>query len=89
MRSGTETINQLFKWWGILKQCFRSLDIGKHGKAFRVVAIHTQLAIENGEQLFSIEHIDPHLNDLVHFENNGCDDISELEEDTVTNHTSD
>ena len=64
VRSRTETINSRFKQWGELKQCFRTLDIAKHGKGFRVVAMQTQLAIENGERLFDLEHIDPHINDL-------------------------
>ena len=51
----------------------------KHAKAFRVVAIHTQLGIENGEPLFAVEYIDPHLNNLVYFEKNAYDEYLEKE----------
>ena len=68
--SGTETTNNPFKHWGVLKQCFGVFNVGKHAKAFCSVAIHVQFAIENGEPLFALECIDPHLMDVVHVEHN-------------------
>jgi len=47
-----ETVNRRFKQWGVLKQVYRH-DIDRHGVHFGCVAVLTQLAIENGEPLFS------------------------------------
>jgi hypothetical protein len=45
--------------WGILKQVFRPC-VTKHSQAFRFVAIvTTEIAIENGEPLFSVDYVDP------------------------------
>lgn len=64
VRRRQETVNKRFKQWGILKQVYREKqDIGSHGKAFRAVAIITELAIENGEPLFDVDYEDPYLND--------------------------
>ena len=41
-----------------MKQVYRH-DIKDHGKSFRVVAILTQLSIENGEPLFDVDYQDP------------------------------
>jgi hypothetical protein len=46
-----ETINKRFKDWGALRQTWRH-QIPRHGEAFRVVAIVSQLAINEGEKLF-------------------------------------
>ena len=61
MRRCQETINKRFKQFGVLKQIYRH-DIRDHGSAFRCVAIVTQLSIENGEPLFSVDYQDPYLN---------------------------
>ena len=54
-RSRMETLNRLFKSWGILKQHFRH-TIGKHQTAFKAVAVLTQLALQEGElHLFDVD----------------------------------
>lgn len=80
VRNRTETINKRFKQWGIMKQCFRKRSVDKHGKAFRAVAVMTQLAIENGEPLFQLEYVDPHLDDMHYFEDNAVFDACVTEE---------
>ena len=52
-----ETINGRLKNWGILSQVFRH-DICHHGEVFRACAVLTQLTIEQGEPLFSVEYED-------------------------------
>ena len=59
------------KQWGVLKQVYRSKKVWTHGKRFRLVAIVTQLLIENGQPLFQVEYVDPHVDDLNYFEHNG------------------
>ena len=73
VRRRHETINKRFKQWGILKQAYRG-DITEHGLAFRVVAVVTQLAIENGEPLFSVDYEDP---DFDNFDDEDEDDEDE------------
>ena len=63
VRRRQETINKRFKQFGILKQVYRH-DIRDHGKSFRAVAIITQLSIQNGEPLFSVDYRDPYLDDF-------------------------
>ena len=79
VRRRQETINKRFKQFGVLKQIFRH-ELGMHGDCFRCVAVITQLAIENGEPLFSVECRDPHLDD-------GCypeeDIVEDGDDDTV------
>ena len=58
VRSRQETVNKRFKNWGILKQVFRD-NIPKHGDAFCVIAVLTQLSIEDGEPLFDCGYRDP------------------------------
>lgn len=53
-----ETINKRFKQFGALKQIWRH-QLCNHGLAFRTAAIVTQLSIENGEPLFSVDYVDP------------------------------
>lgn len=57
-----ETINKRFKQFGALKQVWRH-QIINHGKAFRVAAVVTQLSIQNGEPLFSVDYEDPYWDD--------------------------
>lgn len=59
VRSRHETVNNRFKMWGILRQTFRH-DLQLHGDVFRAIAVLTQLAIENGEPLFSVHYDDKH-----------------------------
>jgi DDE superfamily endonuclease len=73
-RKRHETINKRFKQFGILKQAFRSKRLYTHGKIFRAVAIITQLCIEKGEPLFSVDYEDPYDDDLNYFEGNGTID---------------
>lgn len=77
VRRRHETINKRFKQWGILKQVYRG-DIAKHGQVFRLVAIVTQLAIENGEPLFQVDYQDPDWDNL-YFEDG--DVVDEQEDD--------
>lgn len=62
VRRRHETVNKRFKQFGVLKQLYRH-DIRDHGDKFRCVAIVTQLSIQNGEPLFSVDYEDPYLND--------------------------
>jgi hypothetical protein len=57
VRSRHETLNGRLKNWGILAQVYRH-DISKHGDVFRACAVITQLMIQNGEPLFSVEYSD-------------------------------
>lgn len=52
-----ETINKRFKQWEILNVPFRS-DISMHRDVFVAIACITQIAIKNGEPLFSCEDYD-------------------------------
>ena len=53
-----ETVNKRFKQFGIFKQSYRH-DIGNHGDVFRSIAVILQIALENGEPLFSCGYRDP------------------------------
>ena len=57
VRARHETCNGRFKKWGVLKNCYRH-DLAKHGVCFRAIANLTQVAIENGEPLFSVHYVD-------------------------------
>ena len=57
VRARHETFNGRLKNWGILKQVFRH-KVLLHGKVFRACAVITQLMVENGELLFSVEYND-------------------------------
>ena len=57
VRNRQETVNNRFKFWGILRQVYRH-DIAKHGYAFRAIAVITQLSINNGEKLFECGYRD-------------------------------
>ena len=48
VRNRQESINNRFKFWGILAQEFRH-DIADHGDVFRTVAVISQLEINQGE----------------------------------------
>lgn len=48
-----ETINNRLKFWGILKQFFRHHEfLCRHGDVVRAILVLTQIAINQGEQLF-------------------------------------
>ena len=53
VRSRHETCNSRFKNWKILRERYRH-DVGLHGYFFRVIAIMTQLQIDEGERLWQI-----------------------------------
>jgi hypothetical protein len=72
VRRRHETINRRFKQWGILQQVFRG-DAAKHGNAFCVCDIVTQLCIENGEPLFQVDYEDPDFDNL-YFDDEDEDD---------------
>ena len=58
VRNRQESINNRFKFWGILAQEFRH-DIADHGDVFRTVAVISQLEINQGERLFDCNYMDP------------------------------
>lgn len=72
VRRRHETVNKRFKQWKILKDVYRG-DISNHWRVLRVCAIVTQLAIENGEPLFSVDYEDPDF-DNDYFQEEGDDD---------------
>ena len=55
VRSRHETVNKRFKQWGCLSQTYRH-DLLMHGDIFRSVAIITQMSIQSGEHLFSVQY---------------------------------
>lgn len=57
VRSRQETVNKRMKQWNILKAGYRH-DVLRHQDVFAAVAVLTQLSIENGEPLFSVEYED-------------------------------
>lgn len=57
VRSRQETVNKRLKQWSCLNEKFRH-DMRKHGDVFRAVAVVTQLSIQNGEPLFSVDYND-------------------------------
>jgi len=57
VRARHETFNGRLKNWGILSQVFRH-DICRHGEVFRACVVLTQLTIEQGEALFSVDYED-------------------------------
>ena len=56
-RNRHETVNERFKNFGCMSQKFRHSP-DKHGTCFSCVVILTQLSIEHGEELFSIQYVD-------------------------------
>jgi hypothetical protein len=57
VRARHETVNGRFKNFGCLSGIFRH-GVAKHSSAFRAVAAITQLALDNGEPLFSVNYDD-------------------------------
>ena len=55
--SHQETINKVYKQWGILAQCFHH-DIRVHCNVVAAISVFSQLAIENGESLFVVDYSD-------------------------------
>ena len=55
-RARHETVNRRFKQWEILKQQFRN-EKEKHQMVFYAIAVLTQMDIDNGNVLFSIEPV--------------------------------
>ena len=62
VRQRHETVNKRFKQFGVLRDRYRH-DLRKHGDVFRAVAVLTQLALDNGEPLFSVDYVDPSSSD--------------------------
>ena len=79
VRRRHETVNKRFKQWKILKDIYRE-EITKHWMAFRVCAIVTQLSIENGEPLFSVDYQDPDF-DNHYFQDEGHDEEDDNDPD--------
>jgi hypothetical protein len=68
IRNRQETVNLRFKMWNILSQRFRH-DLSLHGDVVTAIAVITQLSIEAGEPLFSVNYCDDNpsatlLNDI-------------------------
>lgn len=55
VRARHETVNKRLKQFGILKRIFRQ-ELCKHKAAFTAVAVITQIAIRNGEELYEVEY---------------------------------
>ena len=62
VRNRQETVNKRMKNWGVLKQVYRHRFTG-HGDLFTVIAVITQITIENGEPLFQCGYRDPPYED--------------------------
>ena len=56
-RARYETVNKRFKQWGILCRIFRH-EVSKHQPAFPSVAVMTELAIKDEEELFGVGDYD-------------------------------
>ena len=63
VRHRQETANKRLKQWQCIKQLHRG-DIAHHGRYFRAVAVITEVCIENGEPLFSVEYEDPDMDNF-------------------------
>lgn len=81
VRRRQETINRRFKQFGVLRQRYRH-DLRDHGDLFRCVALVTQLSIQNGEPLFSVDYRDPYLDDIYMPEPNDDDTDHENSSDS-------
>jgi hypothetical protein len=57
VRSRHETFNGILKNWSILANTFRH-NISLHSSVLHACAVITQLMVENGEPLFSVEYSD-------------------------------
>lgn len=55
VRTRQETVNKRFKQFNILHRCFRH-EVQKHQPAFGAVAVITQLSIERGEPLYTVDY---------------------------------
>lgn len=55
VRARHETVNKRLKQFGVLKQVFRQ-ELSKHKAVFECVAVITQIAIRNGEELYEVEY---------------------------------
>ena len=53
VRNRQETINKRMKTWGVLEHIFWD-ELATHGDIFRSILVIEQIAIENGEPLFSV-----------------------------------
>lgn len=54
-----ETVNKRFKDWGLLRQLFRHADcLPQHGNVFCAIACLSQLQIDGGMKLLSVEYKD-------------------------------
>ncbi len=58
VHSRHETLNGRFKFWEILKQPFCHNIIMQHGMFFWAIAVIIQVAIDEGDKLFSVESCD-------------------------------
>ena len=62
IRGRHETVNHRFKMFNILHRVFRH-DVDKHQPVFGAVAVITQLALQNGEPLYSVEYAEEEYNE--------------------------
>ena len=60
VRNRQETINNVLKFWNILRQMYKSIDhIDRHGDVVRTILITKMEAIKQGETLFQCGYKDP------------------------------
>ena len=57
VRNRQKTVNNRFKFWGILTKMYCHI-VSKHGDTFRSVVVITQLAIDSREELFQCDYKD-------------------------------
>ena len=53
-RAWHETFNGRLKNFEILKQTFKSVDVEKHGMAFRAISVIVQYQMDNGSPIFEL-----------------------------------
>ena len=78
IRNRQETVNKRFKDWGCLKVTWRG-ELSLHGDVFRLIAVVTQLSINNGEKLFECGYRDPPFTD----DDDDDDDDDENDDDDL------
>ena len=80
-----ETVNNRFKFWGILSQRYRH-DITRHGEVFFSIVVITQLVIIMGEALFSCGYKDPPYQQIVDYVPVVEDDDLSYDDDNAMSH---
>lgn len=60
VKNRQETVNNRFKFWGILKHRCRRI-IPDHGNVFHAIVIITQISIDNGENRVNVDIVIPRM----------------------------